>query len=131
MTNGTPGLRVGGFPEPDGTQPMSPAELRMVREAVGLTQEDLAVWLGVADRTVRRWEAGTSHVPDGVREALEARERALVEHADKIAGQLRDAADAVLSVPRDGEPPETAAYWRAVAYRVAESLPGLYVRYDE
>lgn len=114
-----PGLRVGGVSEPDGTQPMSP------------TQEDVAAWLGVAERTVRRWEAGTAQVPDGVRAQLEDREQLLVEQAERVVAQLRDAADVVLGVPREGAPPDTAAYWRAVAYRVSEAVPGLYVTYVE
>jgi hypothetical protein len=37
---------------------MTSAEFRTMRELAGLTQADVAEWAGVADRSVRRWEAG-------------------------------------------------------------------------
>lgn len=46
---------------------MSPAELRLARERLGLTLEWLARRLDVHDRTVRKWETGISPVPDGAR----------------------------------------------------------------
>ena len=38
---------------------MTPAELRAIRKRLGLTGAALAEMLGVTDRTIRRWEAGT------------------------------------------------------------------------
>lgn len=45
---------------------MNAATLRCTRERMGLPVEWLAGWLGVAPRTVHRWEAGIRPVPDGV-----------------------------------------------------------------
>lgn len=127
----TPGLRVGGVPEPDGDQPMSPAEFKMVREAWGWTLDAIAAYLTVDPRTVRRWEAGRSRIPDGVREAMELLEEHLVALVDELAGLLRDASDVVLEVPAGDAGGLPAACWRAVAYRVSERVPGLYVTYGD
>ncbi|WP_293782638.1 DNA-binding transcriptional regulator [uncultured Aeromicrobium sp.] len=52
--------------------PMTSAELRIARERMGLSAEWLAEYLGVALRTVRRWEHGHSPISDGVaREVIE------------------------------------------------------------
>ncbi|HET7355543.1 MAG TPA: hypothetical protein VFJ09_02600 [Nocardioidaceae bacterium] len=125
-----PGLRVGDFPEPAGDQPMSPAELRMVRDYLGLTGEWLAGQLGVQLRTIRRWEHGQSPVPEGVREQMELLEGIAAEIVGGLVERLEDAADMVLTIPdgpADGYP---AGWWRMVAARVAQEVPGLYVRYD-
>lgn len=55
-------------------------------------QAELARDLGVADRTVRRWVAGTSEVPPGLYVDLLrlTQERAAV--LDKLAPRLREAA---------------------------------------
>lgn len=49
-------------PEYPATSSMTATELRLVRRAHGLTLKDLAQYLGVAESSVRRWEAGTSPV---------------------------------------------------------------------
>jgi len=128
---GVPGLRVGDFPEPDGSQPMSPAELRMVRDYLGLTGEWLAAQLGVQLRTVRRWEHGQSSIPDGVREQMELLEGIAAETVGALVDALGSARDVVLTIPdgpADGYP---AGWWRMIAARVAQEVPGLYVRYDD
>ena len=50
---------------------MTPAEMREVREGLGLTQAALAELFGVHIRTVRRWEAGHM-VPRGPARTLYA-----------------------------------------------------------
>jgi hypothetical protein len=121
---------VGDFPDVDGDQPMSDAELRMVREFLGITAEWLADHLGVALRTVRRWEHGTSPVPDGVRVQVEALEEVAARQVGELVDRLAAAADVVLTIPReDGEWP--AGWWRMVAARVAVEVPGLEVHYRE
>lgn len=49
---------------------MTPADLKVRREALGLTQSALAVRLGVSDRTIRHWESGTFEIPEGVDDDL-------------------------------------------------------------
>jgi DNA-binding transcriptional regulator YiaG len=38
---------------------MTPTELKQARQSLGLTQLQLAEWMGVSDRTVKHWEAGS------------------------------------------------------------------------
>lgn len=46
---------------------MTPAELTSARKALGLTQEALAIAIGVSGgRTVRKWEAGDRAIPQSV-----------------------------------------------------------------
>jgi len=48
------------------TEPAPGANLRRLRESLGLSQEELAVRVGYAPRTIARWEAGTSTVREAV-----------------------------------------------------------------
>ena len=46
---------------------MTPAELTDARKALGLTQESLALAIGVSGgRTVRKWEAGDRAIPESI-----------------------------------------------------------------
>lgn len=120
---------VGGR-EPVESDPMTAAEFRMVRAWLGVTGEWLAGRLGVALRTVRRWEHGYTPVPDGVRLELEALEQVAAEQVEKLIVALRDAPDVVLTIPRvDSDWP--AGWWLMVAARVAQEVPGLCVRYQD
>lgn len=47
------------------------AELRLLREYLGVSGEWLADQLSVAPRTVRRWEQGTAPIPAAVAEEVE------------------------------------------------------------
>lgn len=125
---GAPGLMVGGFPEPDGTQPMSDAELRMVRDFLGLSAEWLAGHLGVALRTVRRWESGHSLIPDGVRVQVEELEAVAAGQVGAVVDALADSPDAVLTLVLGGAGGFPDSWWRMVAARVAQEVPGLHVR---
>ena len=49
---------------------MAPAELRRIRQSLGLTQEELARALGVTPNTVARWEQGVHAVSPLARLAL-------------------------------------------------------------
>jgi len=41
-------------------------KLRKLREAIGLTQEQLAERIRVSKRTIQRWETGVRHCPDAI-----------------------------------------------------------------
>lgn len=123
--------RVGGFPEPDGDQPMSPAEVRMVRTFLGLSQEQLAGLLGADVKTVKRWEGGYYDVPDHRREQIEALEAEAAHAVGVLVEQLGVTPDMVLSLPRDPATPYPSGWWMMIAARVAQEVPGLYVRYTD
>jgi len=53
---------------------MKNAELKTIREGLGLTLQDVAGLTGVQQRTVQYWEAGTLSVPNRVGNMLEALE---------------------------------------------------------
>ena len=50
---------------------MTAAELRIIRERLGVTGDWLAARLGVIPRTVRRWEAGTRDTTGALRDQLQ------------------------------------------------------------
>lgn len=58
---------------------MTPNEIRDIRIDLGLTQDAFARKLGVFNRTVQRWEAGTTGIPEkraqAARNLLAARDR--------------------------------------------------------
>jgi transcriptional regulator with XRE-family HTH domain len=51
---------------------MKPEELRRRREALGMTQDDLARELGVKMMTISRWERGVYPIPRHIALAVEA-----------------------------------------------------------
>jgi transcriptional regulator with XRE-family HTH domain len=125
-----------GMPE---DERMTDAELRTVREFLGLTPEWLAAHLGVSARTVRHWEAGRYAIPDGVRLEIEDLERRTGEFISGIVPQLLDLPDPGVYVYRSDEEYHTAhpeipfpASWhRAVVARIALEVPGLSIAYTE
>jgi hypothetical protein len=69
---------------------MTPDLLREVGEALygPRWQSDLAADLGVTDRTVRRWAAGSTPMPDGVIDDLRATVKSRTGDLAKILKRL-------------------------------------------
>ncbi|KUJ65460.1 hypothetical protein ACZ90_48050 [Streptomyces albus subsp. albus] len=118
---------------------MTPAELKVVREFLGLTGDWLASHLGVSPRTVRHWEQGKYPIPDGVRLEVEDLERRTGEFVSGIIEQLMDLPDPGVLTYRDDaeyhaahpEIPFPASWNRAVVARVAQEVPGLRIAYPD
>ncbi|MGL5826011.1 MAG: helix-turn-helix domain-containing protein [Nocardioides sp.] len=68
---------------------MTAEELRQARGWLGVTAEWLAEWLDVSLRSVRRWEAGTHRIPDGVAEALGRLEQHHDNHVTLVSARWR------------------------------------------
>lgn len=123
-----------GLPE---DERMTDAELRVVREYLGLTPEWLASHLGVSGRTVRHWEQGKYPIPDGVRLEIEHLEAQTGEVVSAAIDQLMDLPDPAVVTYRSDEEyhaahPEIrfpASWHRAVIARVAQEVPGLVIAY--
>lgn len=116
---------------------MTDAELRVIREFLGLSPEWLAAHLEVSARTVRHWEAGRYAIPDGVRLEVEDLERRTGEFIAGIVPQLLDLPDPGVITYRDDaeyhaahpDVPFPASWHRTVVARVALEVPGLAVAY--
>lgn len=128
--------------DPSGTpddERMTPAELQVVREYLGLTPEWLAEHLNVSARTVRHWGAGRYAIPDGVRLEMEDLERRTGEFVAGAVDKLMDLPDpGVLTYRSDAEYHaanpgiEFPASWhRAVVARIAQEVPALRIAYPE
>lgn len=115
-------------------QPMTAAEFRMVRDWLGVPAEWLAGHLGVALRTIRRWESGRYEIPDGKAELVEQLEARASATVEALVAHLADAPVTSISIPTpdagevEGFPP---GWHRMIAARVAQEVPGLTVRYLE
>lgn len=118
---------------------MTDAELRVVREYLGLTPEWLADHLGVSARTVRHWEAGKYAIPDGVRLEVEDLEVRTGQFVDGVIAQFMDMPDpGVITYRTDAEYhaahpeiPFPASWHRAVVARVAQEVPALAIAYTD
>ncbi|MER5355730.1 DUF1870 family protein [Kitasatospora sp. NPDC002551] len=116
---------------------MQPAELRVVREYLGLTGDWLAAHLQVSGRTVRAWEAGRHPIPDAVRLEVEALEQHTAEFVGAAAARLAGIDDPGVWTYRSDDEyhaahPESffpAAWHRAVVARIAYEVPGLRIAY--
>lgn len=114
------------------SEALTDAEFRIAREDLGLTMEHVAARLGVAERTVRRWEAGTSRIPAGVAEQVGDLTDQADAQVDAWATRLLDVAEPVLVIPREGERDGwPASWWRALAARIVERVDGLRVVYAD
>lgn len=65
--------------------PMTSTELHLLRNSYGLSLADLAQYLDVSERTVRRWESSGFSIPAGVADQV----RRLDETVDTIASEIR------------------------------------------
>lgn len=118
---------------------MNAGELRMVREFLGLTPEELATWLGVTVRTVRAWESARYPVPDGVALEVEGLEEFTADAVGQLVTALHDARDPAVVVYPDDEQLRAARpglpawvgarWWRHVVARVCQEVPGVEVGY--
>ena len=122
------------------TAPMSGAHLRALRTALGLSVKDLAEWAGVAIGSARSWDTGRYHAPAGVVAELEE----LKDQTDRAVTELADhyaATGGPMVIPRTPEDmpwtvpgvvvPEgvTLDWWKLVAVRVCDRVPGLTVEW--
>lgn len=86
-----------GFPS------MTGAEFRQRREEFGLSAEWLSERLGVALKTVQRWENGQRRIPHGVAEELDQLSTAVpVRMASEWAEHLLNTPEPVMMIPRTG-----------------------------
>lgn len=85
---------------------MTPAELKTIRESLGLPVQWLADRAGVQRRSVEYWEAGRSNVPADVAELL-------LKLEAQFAEATRQALDVVdEQALKQGHPPETVRLYR-------------------
>ncbi|MFH9471775.1 helix-turn-helix domain-containing protein [Streptomyces clavifer] len=82
---------------------MTPAELKVVREFLGVTGDWLAGYLEVSPRPVRNWEQGTYAIPDGVRLAVETLETRTAQFVAGVVEQLSDLPEPGVVTYRDDE----------------------------
>lgn len=118
---------------------MTPAELRVVREFLGLTGDWLAGHLNVVSRTVRAWEQGKYPIPDGVRLEIERLEAQTAEFIGACVDALLDQPEPGIVTYRSDadyhtahpEIPFPASWHRAVCARIALEVPGLSIIYAD
>ena len=116
---------------------MSGAELRCLREWLGLTTRWLADHLGVAERSIHRWEGGVREVPEGVAAEVLRLSEITYDVLNGLVEKLLDVPDPGLYTYRSDEDyrehhPEVdwpASWHRALCSRLADEVPGLRIVY--
>ena len=98
---------------------MSPLELIARREALGLSQSQLAAQLDVAQNTVSTWERGTRGIPPGITVEIEALEDIQDAMIDSVfAGLTEVDGHTVLALPLSGGEDLPDGFQRVVAAHV-------------
>lgn len=105
---------------------MNNAELRVVREGLGLSVTDMAEHFGVNPRTVRSWESGRDSVPPWVAEGMGLLEAVAKDEVDLQIATLQGSSFPLIALDFE-EDSKPAGWQRAIAFRVRESLPSLQV----
>jgi transcriptional regulator with XRE-family HTH domain len=83
--------------------PLTPAEVRVAREYLGLTGDKLAEKLGVNPRTLRSWEQGRDPIPGRIRPEIAELKAATDAAVAKLVAGLEDADDNTLLTYRNDE----------------------------
>ncbi|MEZ2122986.1 hypothetical protein [Corynebacterium sp. CCM 9203] len=139
----TPDWFPGNLPPEDAADPvpdghtdhayvMEPAELRARLDALGLSEMKAAQWLGIGDRTIRRWMAGT---PPRSADRFSAAIEVLMDTTDEWVDRLSTAAE--VEVYHDGWRilddgtvlPES--WWRTIVGRAAHRNPQLIINWGD
>ncbi len=116
------------------TDRMDPGALQTVREYLGLTTQALASMLNVRHDTLRRWESGRDPIPERVREEVEDIKEYSARAVDDVVQALMNSPDPAVAVFRTDEQMHAARpdlshlparWWRHVAYRAADLVPGV------
>lgn len=116
---------------------MTAAAMKVAREYLGLTTAWIAGRMHVQERTVHRWEAGVSPIPEGVRIEMDYLQILADDEVDTLTQELLDQPDPALVTYRtdadyrraDPDSPWLASWHRAVAARVAREVSGLEIDY--
>ena len=104
---------------------MNPVEIVARREALGLSQVQLAALLGVAQNTVSAWERGKRNIPAGVHTDLESLEALQDELISETTQTLLGASGrVVLTLPMatPGNLPDS--FQRVVAANILRDVRG-------
>jgi DNA-binding transcriptional regulator YiaG len=118
---------------PPETERMTGSELQVARVRLGLTRADLASVLSAGENTVRRWEIGKDPVSFRARDTINDIESAADKAVNSLIASLREMGTPRVVLFKEQEsvgdaPPGLAAYgagwWRAVAGRAAQQVPG-------
>ncbi|GAA2013278.1 hypothetical protein [Brevibacterium samyangense] len=119
---------------------MNSATFRATREFLGLSDSWLADHLGVSPRTVRKWGTGESPVPVSVAEELTVLADRTARVVERYAEHFREREDRwPMTIPRTldqghqwhHDPGMPVDWWRNLAARVCERVPGLWLEWPE
>ena len=106
---------------------LTAAEVRAIREGLGVTAEWLADHLDIQTRTVQRWESGANAIKPLAVEALLVLEQ---QAADQVAEHVeayakRPGLPSVLAIDDQGRDAWPSGWQRMIAFRVRQQVPGL------
>ncbi len=102
------------------TKPVTPAELKTTREALGLPSEWVAEAGGVAVRTLRHWESGAAQVPDDVAEVLDGLAAEVGTHVAALASQTAEPVTLLRYRSQDALHQATGLTWPSTTHAIAQ-----------
>ncbi len=114
---------------------MTPAELKVVRESLGVTTKWLAEQANVTEVSVKRWETDY-RVPDDVAVLVEGLESEQASQAARYIAACKDVPEpTILTYRVDKDLPDDypypASFHRAVVALVAKEVLGLGIEYHD
>ncbi|MCG2805761.1 DUF1870 family protein [Propionicimonas sp.] len=120
-----------------GASRMSAAEFRCLREWLGLTTSWVAEHVGVAERSVHRWEAGAMRVPEAVGAKMLQVSEVTYDALNTAVDHLMDLSEPSIWTYRTDDDYRThhpeldwpASWHRALCARIADEVPGLRIDY--
>lgn len=112
---------------------LTPAEMAAIRSGLGLSRPQEARLLGVNDRSIGQWEAGTHAAPAGACRELRGLDELATRAVEDLVAALHGEADPVLAIPSSADPdsPLPPAWYQAIAARVRRRVPRVRIDYRE
>lgn len=109
-------------------QPLSSAEIRATRHLVGLSRKEFSQAVGVTEKTLYSWEAGSYRISDEPAQRIIALRAA---HDAALIPLLDAAGEMPISFPLGDTAEHPAGWWISLAARVLDRNPTAEIEFDE
>lgn len=91
-------------------------ELRVLRQNCGLTQEDVAEYIGCGLRSVKRWEAGKSRIPQRIFDTLTVLRIRILAESALMSSFASERTEPIALILYDEEDADVCDYDKAIPF---------------